>query len=245
MQIQDAIALVTGANGGIGQYYIQGLQAAGVTRIYTGARNLDSLKDIAATDPDRIIPIPLDITDDASVQAAAQAYSDVNLLINNAGVGFNQRLVTAMNFDKARSEIEVNYLGMLRMCLAFAPVLKANGGGAIVNMLTILAKVNFPLNASYCASKAAALLATQGIRAELASQKTLVVGVMPGTVDTGMSKDFPPPKVAPEEVVRVALQAVMDEVEDVYPGDQAQEMQAQLLQDPKAVEKWMAGILSH
>ncbi|GAB4382198.1 MAG: SDR family oxidoreductase [Elainellaceae cyanobacterium] len=244
MQVQGAIALVTGANGGIGQYYIQGLQAAGATRIYAGARNPDSLKDIATTDPDRIIPIPLDITDEASVKAASEAYSDVNLLINNAGVGFNQRLVADINFDKARSEIEVNYLGMLRMCLAFAPVLKANGGGAIVNMLTILAKVNFPLNASYCASKAAALLATQGIRAELASQKTLVVGVMPGTVDTKMSKDFPPPKVAPEEVVRAALQAVIDEVEDVYPGEQAQEMQAQLLQDPKAVEKWMAGILA-
>lgn len=243
MQVQGAIALVTGANGGIGQYYIQGLQAAGATRIYAGARNPDSLKDIAATDPDRIMPIPLDITDEASVKTASEAYSDVNLLINNAGVGFNQRLVPDINFDKVRSEIEVNYLGMLRMCLAFAPVLKTNGGGAIVNMLTILAKVNFPLNASYCASKAAALLATQGIRAELASQKTLVVGVMPGTVDTGMSKDFPPPKVAPEEVVRTALQAVIDEVEDVYPGEQAQEMQAQLLQDPKAVEKWMAGIL--
>lgn len=245
MQVQGAIALVTGANGGIGQYYIQGLQAAGATRIYAGARNPDSLKDIATTDPDRIIPIPLDITDEASVKAAAETYLDVNLLINNAGVGFNQRLVADLNFDKVRSEIEVNYLGMVRMCLAFAPVLKANGGGAIVNMLTILAKVNFPLNASYCASKAAALLATQGLRAEFASQKTLVVGVMPGTVDTGMSKDFPPPKVAPEEVVRAALQAVIDEVEDVYPGEQAQAMQAQLLQDPKAVEKWMAGILAN
>lgn len=244
MQIQSAIALVTGANGGIGQYYIQGLQAAGAPRIYAGARNPDSLKEIVASDPDRILPIPLDITDEASVKAAAETYSDVNLLINNAGVGFNQRLVPDINFARVRSEIEVNYLGTLRMCLAFAPVLKANGGGAIVNMLTILAKVNFPLNASYCASKAAALLATQGIRAELALQKTLVVGVMPGTVDTGMSKDFPPPKVAPEAVVQAALQAVIDEVEDVYPGEQAQEMQAQLLQDPKAVEKWMAGILA-
>jgi NAD(P)-dependent dehydrogenase (short-subunit alcohol dehydrogenase family) len=244
MQVQGAIALVTGANGGIGQYYIQGLQAAGATRIYAGARNPDSLKDIAAADLDRIIPISLDITNEASVKAAVEAYSDVTLLINNAGVGFNQRLVADVNFDKMRSEIEVNYFGMLRMCLSFAPVLKMNGGGAIVNMLTVLAKINFPLNASYCASKAAALLATQGIRAELASQKTLVVGVMPGTVDTGMSKDFPPPKVAPETVVREALQAVVDEVEDVYPGEQAQEMQAQLLRDPKALEKWMAGILS-
>lgn len=243
MQVQGTVALVTGANGGIGQYYIQGLQAAGVKCIYAGARNPESLKDIAAADPDRIIPVPLDITDDASVKAVVRKCSDVNLLINNAGIAFNQRYVADMSFDKARSEIEVNYFGTLRMSLAFAPVLKANGGGAIVNMLTMLAKVNFPLNASYCASKAAAFLATQGIRAELASQKTLVIGVLPGTVNTGMSKDFPPPKVAPEEVVRAALQAVVDEVEEVYPGEQAQDMQAQLLQDPKAVEKWMASVL--
>ncbi|HAJ61710.1 MAG TPA: MFS transporter [Cyanobacteria bacterium UBA8543] len=157
------------------------MQAAGVKRIYAGVRNPDSLKDIAATDPDRIIPISLDITDDASVKAVVEQCSDVNLLINNAGVGFNQRYVANISFDKMRSEIEVNYFGTLRMCLAFAPVLKANGGGAIINMLTMLAKVNFPLNASYCASKAATLLATQGIRAELASQKTLVIGVLPGT----------------------------------------------------------------
>ncbi len=244
MQIQGAIAVVTGANGGIGQYYIQGLQAAGASRIYAGARNPSSLKDMAAADPDRIIPIALDITDQDSVQAAAADYPDINLVINNAGVGFNQRLLPDISFDKMRSELEVNYLGTLRMCLAFAPVLKANGGGAIVNMLTILAKISFPLNASYCASKAAALLMTQGIRAELAAQKTLVVGVMPGTVDTGMSKDFPPPKVAPSEVVRAALQAVEDGVEDVYPGEQAQEMQAQLLKDPKAIEKWIAATLS-
>jgi NAD(P)-dependent dehydrogenase (short-subunit alcohol dehydrogenase family) len=139
--------------------------------------------------------------------------------------------------------MEVNYFGTLSMCRAFAPVLQANGGGAIVNMLSILAKMNLPMNASYCASKAAALLMTQGIRAELASQGTLVVGVMPGTVDTQASKHFPPPKVSPEIVAQTALQAVIDEVEDVYPGEQATQMAAQLLQDPKALEKAMAAML--
>ncbi|MBD2054689.1 SDR family NAD(P)-dependent oxidoreductase [Oculatella sp. FACHB-28] len=168
---------------------------------------------------------------------------DVTVLINNAGVGFNQRFLSA-DLVKMRSEIEVNYLGTFLMCRAFAPVLKANGGGAIVNMLTILAKVNFPLNASYSASKAAALSLTQGIRAELTSQGTLVIAVMPGTVDTGMSKAFPPPKVAPEEVVRAALQAVVDGVEEVYPGKQAQDMEAQLLSSPKAVKQWMATMVA-
>ncbi len=129
------------------------------------------------------------------------------------------------------------------MCRAFAPVLKANGGGAIINMLSILGKINFPMNASYCASKAAAILMTQGIRAELAAQGTLVVGVMPATVDTEVSRNFPPPKVLPEVVAHEALQAVIDEVEDVYPGEQAKEMAAQLLKDPKALEKIMAKML--
>jgi NAD(P)-dependent dehydrogenase (short-subunit alcohol dehydrogenase family) len=243
MQIQDAVALVTGANGGIGKYYVQGLQAAGVKRIYAGARNPDSLQEIVELDRDRIIPIALDITDESSVSAAASQCQDVTLLINNAGVGFNQRFLTA-DLAKMRAEIDVNYLGTFLMCRDFVPVLKANGGGAIVNMLTILAKVNFPLNASYSASKAATLSLTQGIRAELAEQGTLVVAVMPGTVDTGMSKAFPPPKVAPEEVVRTALQAVIDGVEDVYPGEQAQDMEAQLLTNPKAVEKWMAATVA-
>lgn len=241
MHIQDAVALVTGANGGIGQYYIEGLRAAGVKRIYAGARNPDSLRDSVALDSDRIIPIALDITDERSVNAAVERCPDVSLLINNAGVGFNQRFLTA-DLNKMRAEIDVNYLGTFLMCRAFAPVLKANGGGAIVNMLTILAKVSFPLNATYSASKAAALLLTQSVRAALAAQGTLVVAVMPATVDTAMSKDFPPPKVSPEDVVKAALQAVIDQVDEVYPGEQAQEMNAQLLRNPKAVEKWMAAV---
>jgi NAD(P)-dependent dehydrogenase (short-subunit alcohol dehydrogenase family) len=243
MQIQNAVALVTGANGGIGKNYVETLRAFGASRIYAGARNRNSLAEIVAVDPQRTIPISLDITDEESVRVAATEYQDVNLLINNAGIGLLKGFISTPDLAAAKSEIEVNYFGTLRMCRAFAPVLKANGGGAIINMLSILAKVNLPLNASYCASKAAALLMTQGIRAELAAQGTLVIGVMPGTVDTGMSKNFPPPKVAPEVVAQEALQAVIDEVEDVYPGEQAKEMAAQLLKDPKAVEKALAVML--
>lgn len=245
MQIENAVALVTGANGGIGQYYVEALRAAGAFRIYAGARNPNSLAEMAAIDPQRIIPIALDITDEQSVRAAAAECKDVNLLINNAGIGLLQGFISATDLSSARAEIEVNYFGTLTMCRVFAPILKANGGGAIVNMLSILAKVNFPMNASYSASKAAALIMTQGVRAELAAQGTLVVGVMPGTVDTKVSKNFPPPKVSPEIVAQEALQAVIDEVEDVYPGEQAKDMAAQLLKDPKALEKAMAMMLPH
>jgi NAD(P)-dependent dehydrogenase (short-subunit alcohol dehydrogenase family) len=240
MRLENAVALVTGANGGIGQYYIEALRIAGVARIYAGARNPNSLTEIVAKDPQRIIPISLDIVDEQSIIAAAEKCKDVTLLINNAGIGLLKSLISATDLKSARSEMEVNYFGTLAMCRAFAPVLKSNGSGAIVNMLSILGKVNFPMNASYSASKAAAILMTQGVRAELAAQGTLVVGVMPGTVDTEGSKIFPPPKVAPEVVAQEALQAVIDQVEDVYPGEQAKEMVAQLLKDPKALEKMMA-----
>jgi NAD(P)-dependent dehydrogenase (short-subunit alcohol dehydrogenase family) len=242
MQLQNAIALVTGANGGIGQHYIEALRSVGVARIYAGARNPESLAAIAATDP-RIIPIALDLVDEQSVLAAATTCTDVTLLINNAGIGLLKGFISAPDISSARAEMEVNYFGTLAICRAFAPVLKANGGGAIINMLSILAKVNFPMNASYGASKAAALLMTQGIRAELAAQGTQVIGVMPATVDTKMSEHFPPPKVAPELVVQLALQAVVDGTEEVYPGEQAIELAAQLLKDPKAVEKMMATML--
>lgn len=243
MQVKNAVALVTGANGGIGKHYIEALRAMGASRIYAGARNPSALVDLAALDPQRIIPIPLDITDERSVSEAAAEYNDVNLLINNAGIGLLQGFICATDLSGARAEMEVNYFGTLAMCRAFAPVLKAHGGGAIINMLSILGRINFPMNASYGASKAASLLMTQGVRAELAAQNTLVIGVMPGTVDTKGSQNFPPPKVAPEVVAKEALQAVIDEVEDIYPGEQAKAMAAQLLKDPKALEKAMATML--
>jgi short-subunit dehydrogenase len=243
MNIKGAIAFVTGANGGIGTHYIEALKTAGARRIYAGARNPDSLAEIVATDPERIIPVQLDIVDDESICLATTQCQDVTLLINNAGIAKYQGLIAAPDLSSARAEMEVNYFGTLSMCRAFAPILKASGGGAIVNMQSIIALVNFPQNGGYSASRAASLSMTQGVRAELAAQRTLVIAVLPGTVDTKMGKNNPPPKVAPAEVARVALQAVIDGTEEVYPGEQATEMAAQMLKDPKAIEKWMATML--
>ena len=138
---------------------------------------------------------------------------------------------------------KTNYFGTLSMCRAFAPILKRNGGGAIVNMLSILARVSLPAYGSLCASKAASLSMTQGVRAELAKQRTLVVGVMPGAVDTDMERDFEGPKEHPADVANASLQAVEDGVEDAYPGGMAQGVSQGLAADPKALEKEFAAYL--
>jgi NAD(P)-dependent dehydrogenase (short-subunit alcohol dehydrogenase family) len=243
MQVSDAVVLVTGANGGIGSHFVQELLHLGAAKIYVCARSAPKLSSLVALDPARIVPVELDVTNLQSVQAAAEQCQDVTVLINNAGNSFNQGLIAAADLEAARAEIEVNYFGMLSMCRAFAPILKRKGGGAIVNVLSLLGRVNLPFSGSYSASKAAAISMTQGVRAELAAQGTLVVAVMPGTVDTDLAKEWPNPKVSPAEVAQTTLQALIDGEEDVYPGEQAKQVSAQLLSNPKAAEKYMAGFL--
>ncbi|MEM8914509.1 MAG: SDR family NAD(P)-dependent oxidoreductase, partial [Pseudomonadota bacterium] len=169
---------------------------------------------------------------------------DVTLLINNAGFNANSGAIKAPSLEDARREMEVNYFGTLSMVRAFAPILKANGGGAIVNMLSILSRVALPMMGTLCASKAAGLSMTQAARAELTAQGTKVFAVMPGAVDTDMSKDFPPPKLDPADVVRTVLNGIeTGEDDDIYPGDMAQGLRAGLEHDPKEVEAEMAGYL--
>jgi NAD(P)-dependent dehydrogenase (short-subunit alcohol dehydrogenase family) len=243
MEVNNAVVLVTGANGGIGSHFVQQLIQLNVAKIYVCARTVSKLSDLVAIDPAKIVPIGLDVTDLQSITAAAAQCADVSLLINNAGTSLNHGIISAPDLEAARAEMDVNYFGMAAMCRAFAPVLKQQNGGAIINILSLLGKVNLPFSGSYSASKAAAISMTQSVRAELAAQNTLVVGVMPGTVDTDLAKAWPDPKVAPAEVVRSALQAVIDQLEDVYPGEQAAQVSAQLLADPKGVEKYMASFL--
>ena len=237
--VAGAVALVTGANRGIGAAFVQGLLDAGARRVYAAARNRQTLATLAQRDS-RVIPIALDITDDSSVQEAAAQLIDIDLLVNNAGAALGARLIGAPDLSAARQEMEVNYFGLLRMCRAFAPILAANGGGTLINMLSILARVASPTAGSYSASKASAFSLTQAVRAELLSQGTRVIGVLPGYVDTAMAERVTAPKIQPSEVVRATLDALQADQDDVYPGEQASQIAAWLLQDPKAVERLFA-----
>lgn len=237
--LKGTVALVTGANRGIGAAFVSGLLDVGAQRVYAAARNLQTLATLAQSDA-RIVPITLDITDDRSVQAAATQLGDVDLVVNNAGALLGARLIAAPDLAAARQEMEVNYFGLLRMCRAFAPILATNGGGTLINVLSILSRMANPAGGGYSASKAAALSLTQAVRAELQAQGTRVIGVLPGFVDTDMAAGVAAPKIQPSEVVRATFAALPTDQDDVYPGEQASQIAAMLLQDPKAVERLFA-----
>lgn len=243
MNTNGSVALVTGANRGIGQAFVEALVQAGATRIYATARNVDSLKDVMAIAPDRIVPLALDVTNPEQVAVIAQTAQDVNLLINNAGVSGTGGFFATTSLETARWEMETNYFGSLNMIRAFAPILKQNGGGTIVNLLSIASMVNVPVFASYSASKAALYSLTQGVRAELAQQGTLVVGVFPGPVDTAMAENVPLDKVPPIQIAHATLQAVEQGIEDVQPDPVSEQVFAGIRQNPKAVEKQFASML--
>ncbi|HZH05444.1 MAG TPA: SDR family NAD(P)-dependent oxidoreductase, partial [Lautropia sp.] len=156
------------------------------------------------------------------------------------GINRGQGFLAAPSLEDARAEIETNYLGTLAMCRAFAPQLVE---GALVNVLSILAKVTLPAMGSLCASKAASLRMTEGVRAELAAQGTLVVAVMTGALDTDMSRDFQGPKSSPAEVARAVVSAVKNGEEEVYLGDMPAWINPALAQDPKGIERELAKFL--
>jgi len=241
MNIQESVAFVSGANRGIGKAYVEALVQAGARRIYAAARSVDTLNDLVAIAPDRIIPIALDVTNPDQVNAAAQQAQDVTLLINNAGVLGAGGLFIANSVDTAQWEMNTNYFGTLSMVRAFAPILQRHGGGAIVNLLSVVSVANAPVFSSYSASKAALNSLTQGIRAELAAQGTQVVGVFPGPVDTAMADGVPGDKAAPSEVAKLTLQAIEKGIDDVYPDPVSQSVFAAIGDPLKAVEKQFAG----
>jgi NAD(P)-dependent dehydrogenase (short-subunit alcohol dehydrogenase family) len=200
MDISAATALVTGANRGLGRHFAGQLVARGA-KVYAGAR------DPGAVDLDGVIPLAVDVTDAASVAAAAQAAGDVTLLINNAGIAANVNLLTG-DLDGAHREMATNYFGTLSMVRAFAPVIEGNGGGGILNVLSVLSWVSYPDISGYCASKSAAWSMTNAVRLELAGRGIVVTGLHVGLMDTDMAEGLDGPRSDPADVAAQALDAI-------------------------------------
>ncbi|KUL39893.1 SDR family oxidoreductase [Actinoplanes awajinensis] len=221
MELTNAVAVVTGANRGFGRHLATQLIARGA-KVYAAARNPETV------DVPGAIPLRLDVTDPASIAAAAVTAADATLLINNAGAATGQTLVGG-DLDLIRAELETNYFGVLGATRAFAPVLEANGGGAILNVLSVLSWFHPAALGAYSATKAAAWALTNATREELAPKGIVVTGLHVGYMDTDMAASVPADqKVDPALVAKLALEAVAAGAPEVLADDLSRTVKAGL-----------------
>ena len=243
MKIAGSVALVTGANGGIGREFVSELLKREARKIYVAVRNEKSLADVLRSDDPRLIPLILDVTNQDQVNGAAASAGDISLLINNAGYAGMTGAMSSDALEQGLREMEVNYFGPLRMSRAFAPILARSGGGAIVNVLSFLSLVTLPLLGTYSASKAAALSLTKSLRAELAKQGTTVIASMPVAVDTAMGAWSQQPKVSAFDAASDTLNAVESGELDMHPGEISRNAANLFVADPKAVQARFSALL--
>lgn len=222
MKIRETVALVTGANRGLGLALAKGLVAAGAAKVYAAARDPEAISIPGVT------ALRLDVDNPEDVKDATRACGDVRIVINNAGISRGSGFLAEPALDAARAEMETNYFGPLRMARAFAPILEKNGGGAIVNVLSVLAWISFPQVATYSASKSAAWSLTNGLRAELREKRCQVVAVHVGYMDTDMTSHLSVPKSSTSAVAAQILAALEAGQEEVLADEPSRQVKAGL-----------------
>ena len=242
MKIYGSVVLLTGANGGIGRAFVQALLARGAAKIYLGARDAALLTPLLTTS-DRLVPLTLDVTKPDQVATAANAASDVTLVINNAGVATFAGALSAKDTAGARQEMEVNYFGVLALTQALRDTPALRQGGAIVNILSFLSLVTLPVAGTYSASKAAALALTRTLRAELKGRGVQVLGVLPVQVDTAMGAAMPEPRLTPADVATDTLDALENGEDEVFPGALSQGAAQAFRADPAGLQAQMASLV--
>jgi NAD(P)-dependent dehydrogenase (short-subunit alcohol dehydrogenase family) len=240
MDIKGCVAIVSGANRGIGEAFVRVLMQQGAARVYAGARDPVSASHLEQEFSDRVQAIRLDVSDPSTIAAAVVACPDVSVVVNNAGAFTNRLLIGAEDLSGAREEMEVNYFGPVNMARAFAPILKTNGGGAILNVLSVGGILAAPNMGGYSPSKFAMRAAGTCIRAELAGQGTTVTSLIVGSVDTRMAAHVDGAKAAPEEIARAAMRGITRGTDEIDTDRFAIESRAAMARDPKGLERQMA-----
>jgi NAD(P)-dependent dehydrogenase (short-subunit alcohol dehydrogenase family) len=235
MDLSTSVPVVTGASRGLGRHLVDALLARGAQKVYALARDPGAVRADA-----RIVPVRFDLRERDSIDAAARQASDATLLINNASTA---AFAGPLDADPAaiHDEIAVNYEGTYATIRAFVGVLERNGGGHIVNVLSLLALASTPPMTGYSASKAAAHSLTQALRPVLAQQGITVHGVYPGGIDTDMLAGIEAPKTPPADVAAGLLDALADDQEDIFPDPNAQAMAQTWWSNPKAFERAFSG----
>lgn len=238
MNVTDQVALVTGANRGIGREYVLELLERGASKVYATARRPEALD----FEDGRVVPLRLDLLDHESVAAAAATARDVTLLVNNAGISTGADLVTG-DLAEVHREMDTHFWGTLDVIREFSPVLRANGGGAIINVLSALSWFAVAGTGAYAAAKAAQWNLTNAVRGELAAQGTLVQGVLLGAADTDLSAGYDGPKIDPRDVPRRSLDGLAGGSVEVVVDDWTAMVKASLAGDPAAFYAQMTELL--
>jgi len=226
--IKGKTALVTGANRGIGKAIVETfLDKGGVKTVYAAVRNLVSVKEITDKYGDRVEAIQIDLEKPETIQQAAAKATDVDIVVNNAGVLKTSTPFDANALDTMSYEMDMNVSGLIRMAQAFAPILKANGGGALIQLNSVASMKSFPPFATYSASKAAAYSITQALRDLLKEQGTTVVSVHPGPIATDMADEAGIGEIAePPSVVADSILAALEKGEfHAFPDSMAKQFE--------------------
>jgi NAD(P)-dependent dehydrogenase (short-subunit alcohol dehydrogenase family) len=221
MNIEGSTALVTGANRGLGAAFVRALLAGGAAKVYAAARNPSSIKQAG------VVPVELDVTQPEQVAALARDLRDVTLVVNNAGVFEPGPLLAPNAAEALLRQISTNAIGPLRLVQAFAPVLAANGGGAVVNMLSVLSWLTLAhVSGTYSASKAAAWALSNALRQELKAQGTALLSVHAAFIDTDMASAVQMPKTSPDDVARITFDALRAGQSEVLVDDVTRQVHA-------------------
>ncbi len=241
--VKDSVAFVTGTNrkNGIGRAIVESLIAHGAKKVYATARNVSQLDELVAVHNGKVVAVALDVTDLDAIQSLGATYPDVTLVVNNAGLLAETSSLGAIGM--IQKEIAINYIAPLSIVQSFAPLLnktestESSKGSAIVNVNSISSLVNFPGFATYSASKAASHSLTQGQRRELPN--CLVIGILPGPIDTDMAVNMPHDKETPSSVAEAIVEALKNGTEDIYPDAMARQLFDGWKRDAKALENQM------